>query len=75
MAAPRRSHWWITGGAIAATAATVLGGVIPVLNYFHDQETDELEQRSERAAANAVLEYRVQRDEQDLKDLRQEKCP
>jgi hypothetical protein len=73
MPARKRSHWWVTGGAIAVTAATVLGAVVPALNYFHDQETTELQERSARAATTAVLEYRVQRDEQDLQDLKHQK--
>lgn len=75
MPARKRSHWWVTGGAIAATVTTVLAGVVPALGYLHDLTTSQIQERSDWAAAKAVMQYRLDRDEQDLRDLKQEKCP
>lgn len=68
-AAKAAGHWPLIGAA-GVTIATILGGGVTVLSYIQQIQTTQTQQRSDWVAKNAVLEYRVDEAERDIRDLR-----
>jgi hypothetical protein len=68
-----RNRWAFIGTALTVVA-TVIAGAVTLVSYVHGIQTDAVQQRADWASKSAVMEYRLDRDEQEINRLRDERC-